>query len=410
MSRIVREPSKFTMMANTESNLENVATKIDKPLPIRRTETNKPLPIRRTETNKPLPIRRTETNKPLPIRRTETNKPLPIRRTVTNNPQPSNRVIRNNPTRPKITRPQNITSFTYLPDDVMTEFVSNMTCFELRDLKIKNPTFSKFITKNTVKNAINLGYPRPENKAKIFRIEIDPNQSELSFYKLLFDAYKYFHRTGDAVSFFTSMDIIVEQFPHLKGKFDNVMLFFGLINENIDHLKDITSQSIVILLNKMILAVPKNIIKGDIIIANFNQQGPNNYNYKFETIMIYDGNCKFMLVDQLLPPEFIILEDNVPAFYWFNNEIELYVNIDLNKKRKQILDNAKILTYYSRGDQNLFHAESNINGVKLHFIDTLIPNDETAEEILAIDLSFDIGVCKYVDNHLQIIGYRNIND
>ena len=120
-------------------------------------------------------------------------------------------------TNPRITRPQNITSFTPLPSDVMTEFLSNMTCLDLQELKTNNTAFSKFITVDMITKSVNRNYPRLEGKAKVYRIKINPEQPELQFYEDF-----HYYRNEDNDEFYNIVDKFNQQFPKYKGKIERL--------------------------------------------------------------------------------------------------------------------------------------------------------------------------------------------
>ena len=138
----------------------------------------------------------------------------------------------------RITRPQNITSFTPLPTDIMTEFLNNMSCLDLQKLKTSNTAFSKFITADII--------------AKVYKIAIDPNQPELQFYN----------------------EILTINNPYSVAKFDKQFpKYKGRINKTIKdkYELDKTLKSLIVdLFNDYTFEIPEDITKGDVIIVNFN--------------------------------------------------------------------------------------------------------------------------------------------
>ena len=306
-----------------------------------------------------------------------------------------------------ITRPQNITTFTPLPNDVMNEFLSSMTCLQLRDLKIKNPSFSKFITLDMLNKSVELGYPRSTGRAEVFIIDIDPNQPELSFYKKVLDLYKLNDnkiKRNININIHTKLKDITNNFndtyPHLKDLLHNLYLVSDYLPHNIKNLENITYTLITSLIKKFIIPVPDDIVKGDIVVANFGRIIVN---------LIYNGNCQFIQLtnDFKLPLQFRVLEDNVPLDYWtedghtlykYDGDAEIpYVNIDLRKYKKEILDN---LSVYREAMQSFF-TKSIINGTKV-YLTFGHNNNQTAKEIMDDKLTNSIGVFQDYGSYLTL--------
>jgi hypothetical protein len=303
----------------------------------------------------------------------------PSKKTVetSRSPQVSRRNVR------PITRPPNRTAFVDIPDDVIKEMLSNMTCLNLQRLKIKNPAFSKFITLDLLNRSINLGYPRPEGKAKLYKMKIDIELPELQYYNQLYNL------TNRNISLAKKeKEKIIAQFnksfPNLYGKIDDSDLFrYQDKGYNLVLLNELTVRLIVDLFNNYTIEAPNDIVKGDIITVNYYELDYLNIvDNELEVEMIYDGACKFIqLKRSKLPLQFRVLEDNIPMKYWISDTEQYifpYVNIDLRDKLEEIKNNMK---------PGQFGKTSSLAGYKL----TFIPGD--AEDV--ISGKYDIGVFTY---------------
>ena len=251
--------------------------------------------------------------------------------------------------KPTITRPQNITTFTYVPTDIINQFLSNMTCLDLQELKTKNTALSKYITSDMIAKSINLNYPRSTGKAKFHKMTIDPNLPQLKFIQQvrnLKESVKNTNLRNQQMTIDKEIKLIISEFdntfPNYKSKLNGLIRTQHPNDYNLNLLSNIAAAWLIVdLFNDYIIKAPQNIVRGDIVIIQFD--GFNDNLYTIEINLIYDGRCKFIIMnDYKLPVQFRVLENNVPIDYWIIT-VDLstyqYVNIDLNKHRDEILNN-----------------------------------------------------------------------
>jgi hypothetical protein len=284
-------------------------------------------------------------------------------------------------------------------------------------LKIKNPTFSKFITLDLLNNSINLGYPRPEGKAKVYKMMINPNLPQLQFYRQFYDLNDHFEHKGNAILSNRELKQIInnfnESFPNLYGKI-NELSGYKQHNKhaNMRLAEDLAKGLIVDLFNNYVIEAPIDIVKGDVIIANFNSTDEEKY--ELEVKMIYNGACRFIGLDGFrLPFQFRVLENGVPMKYWISDEdgqstyknknasednyryynrfASQYVNINLRDNLEEIMNNAQKYTPISG-------TQSKLKGYRLAFLFDINKNKMLEQ--------FDIGVFMY-DDLLDIFVFNN---
>ena len=323
-----------------------------------------------------------------------------------------------------ITRPQNITSFTPLPSDVMTEFLNNMTCLDLQELKTKNTAFSKYITSDMIAKSVNLNYPRSTGKANVYKIPIEPNLPQLKFIEQIRNIKKYYYtknRTGEDRHPIIEKEIKLavedfdNNFPKYKDKLKSLISYHPNYYVLSDLTNNIIENLIVDLFNDYIIKAPKNITRGDIIVTNFNRivGDITDREYPLEIKLIYDGRCKFVKLDRFrLPLEFKVLEDNVPIDYWIGNGglsiyqdggdfDRQYVNIDLGKYKDEILRNL-VFEQYNNTFGDFTRATSTLVGNKLLFDLQSYSVERNNKEYL-YQFVENLGITTFLYNHIENI-------
>lgn len=289
MSRIVREPSRFTRQSST--NKEIVKEKV-------------------VEAKSPVVNRSSRVSRRIESAKVETSI-NPRKRT--NSLDNKSQLLR-------------------LPADTGREILRNMSCIDLMKIKLTDPILGSFITPNLIREAKNYNYPRKENHTKVF---------ELTEY---FDPFtiKDYKQLSDFIQFETKLTVknqvfLLSYFPQTKfTDFNNAVKTVTqelrrLIKTNIKH-------------NQL----PNNLVKGDIVTVR-NQM---YFIYDGCKLINFDTDNKFIFSDdfQVVKDNVSI---NYWFKNYYKQLDGLDVNITPNKNylvnfnhqpyREQLIDNFQVI-------------------------------------------------------------------
>jgi hypothetical protein len=248
-----------------------------------------------------------------------------------NKMKPVERVRRNNPSSIRRTKVIEPSHFEYLPTDVRKEILSNMGCKQLLNTKVTNPHLSNLITPEIVNAAINRGYPRRSNRAKIFTEKDFIDEDHVSVTNLL----KFFPSGQEREFEMTEDDEDDIQYILENSGYD---LDFNEEN-NFSMIRSIlirTANNIILENLKDSNKYPNDIVKGDLVFIG--KSG----------VYIFDG-CEIIKVQKNNYPfndQFQVIKDNVPIKYWdtdriFDKYSKAYVNFDHRPYRGKMIRNLK---------------------------------------------------------------------
>ena len=215
---------------------------------------------------------------------------------------------------------------------------AGLTCKEVRHLARATPQFAKLIDKNIIADAKNVGFPRDENKAKIYHLNI--KNIATSEYNL-----------NDRIYRLAMADSEIGGKPRLSK--EHYVYLRKTMNPYSDYLNDIIDftalnrETILLRILNFGQYVPADIIKGDLMIIPF----PVRISF------IFDG-CDFTSLNKdgkfNLNNDFQVVKDNISVNYWFDKDrfneglIGKYkynaydVNFDHRPYRLQIIKSMKM--------------------------------------------------------------------
>ena len=284
--------------------------------------------------------------------------------------------------------------FEYLPNDTKYDILANMTCEELLDTKRNNPQLSNLITPEYFTRFLNKGYPRLTGRAQVFTFNAKDfiDQHYMKIVNLSTKLNSILPRSSIAISVrskliklptFSAQDQVdLEAF--LSTNYSNLKLDINVRSNKIKikealALKEALAQEIDNVIVDNIknsnkfrrMVINGDIVKGDIIFVT-GEDYKNRY-------YIFNG-CNLFEIDQTesfpLDGEFQVIKDNIPIKYWFDtgneeldkmltsSEEDAYysVNFDHRPYRGKLIKNLQAVQYGNNGNMYKIESSFQANG------------------------------------------------